>query len=553
MQPQALDFASDDARTGFRLHRFELLNWGTFDEHVWHIEPAGDNALVTGDIGSGKSTLVDALTTLLVPGQRIVYNKAAGAESRERTLLSYVRGEYKSEKDDLTQSARSVALRGPSKHTVLLARFHNEGYDQGLTLAQVLWVKDGQSRPERFFVVSETRLEIARDFAGFGTDILKLKQRLRRTDGVDVFDHFKPYATRFRHVFGIAQAQALDLFYQTVSMKSVGNLTDFVRGHMLERFDAQSRIDELRRNFENLNAAHEAVLKAKRQIGLLEPIVEDGKRYTDSSQSLAHSRRCRDALEHWFAAQVARLLDKRIARFEENQVTLSRRKERNDEALGRARAEELSIRIDIEASGGQRLRELEAGVERLIAERDRKHKAAEQYAALCRKAELDGTLREEIFVRTRKAAETQRQDIEQELEKNQQALVDCSVELKKKRQEHEELEAEIASLRARRSNIPRSMLALRDEMVATLELDAESLPFAGELLQVDEDERDWEGAIERVLHGFGLSMLVPEELYRQVARYVDRTHLRGRLVYFRAREPTVAARPAKADPRSLFR
>jgi uncharacterized protein YPO0396 len=28
----------------------------------------GKNALLTGDIGSGKSTLVDAVTTLLVPG-----------------------------------------------------------------------------------------------------------------------------------------------------------------------------------------------------------------------------------------------------------------------------------------------------------------------------------------------------------------------------------------------------------------------------------------------------------------------------------------------------
>jgi len=58
-------------RAGFRLHRLEVLNWGTFNHHVWSLSPAGDNALVTGDIGSGKSTLVDALTTLLVPPQKL--------------------------------------------------------------------------------------------------------------------------------------------------------------------------------------------------------------------------------------------------------------------------------------------------------------------------------------------------------------------------------------------------------------------------------------------------------------------------------------------------
>ena len=51
--------------SGFRLHRFEVLNWGTFDKKVWRIEPLGHNSFLTGDIGSGKSSLVDALTTLV--------------------------------------------------------------------------------------------------------------------------------------------------------------------------------------------------------------------------------------------------------------------------------------------------------------------------------------------------------------------------------------------------------------------------------------------------------------------------------------------------------
>ena len=45
---------------------------------------------------------------------------------------------------------------------------------------------------------------------------------------------------------------------------------------------------------------------------------------------------------------------------------------------------------------------------------------------------------------------------------------------------------------------------------------ADALPFAGELLQIRDDERDWEGAIERLLHNFGLSLLVPDEHYATV-------------------------------------
>ncbi len=85
---------------GFRLERLEVYNWGTFDKKVWGLQPNGDNCLLTGDIGSGKSTLVDAVTTLFMPAHRIAFNKAAGAEKKERSLRSYVLGFYKTERSD---------------------------------------------------------------------------------------------------------------------------------------------------------------------------------------------------------------------------------------------------------------------------------------------------------------------------------------------------------------------------------------------------------------------------------------------------------------------
>jgi len=136
-----LEFITDDKLVGFRLHRFELLNWGTFDKHIWKIIPDGENALLTCDIGSGKSTVVDALTTLLVPTQKITYNKAAGAEAKERNLNSYVRGHYKSEKDAENLAAKQVALRDANNYSVLLGNFYNAGYDTHITsLAVIFWI-----------------------------------------------------------------------------------------------------------------------------------------------------------------------------------------------------------------------------------------------------------------------------------------------------------------------------------------------------------------------------------------------------------------------------
>ena len=40
-----------DHRSGFRLARLELYNWGTFDKRVWSFEPSGHDCLLTGEAG----------------------------------------------------------------------------------------------------------------------------------------------------------------------------------------------------------------------------------------------------------------------------------------------------------------------------------------------------------------------------------------------------------------------------------------------------------------------------------------------------------------------
>src|SRR6478735_8148015 len=182
-----------DQRAGFRLRRLEVYNWGTFDRRVWTLNLDGSNGLLTGDIGSGKSTMVDAITTLLLPANRISYNKAAGAETRERSLRSYVMGYHKSESNEVSGTSKPVGLRSGSTFSVLLGIFGNEGYDQEVSLAQVFWLRDGQQgQPDRFFAVADRGMTITSDFAEFGSDISALKRRLRRS-GARTHDHFPEY------------------------------------------------------------------------------------------------------------------------------------------------------------------------------------------------------------------------------------------------------------------------------------------------------------------------------------------------------------------------
>jgi len=147
------DFANDDTTTGFRLEDFELYNWGTYDKKIVTLNLGKNNALLTGDIGSGKSTIVDALTTLIVPHNKIVFNKAAGAGTKERSIYSYIVGEYKSTQDENFGHSKAVSLRDESSFTVLLARFYNSGYDETITIAQFFYIS--QKQVQKFFIVSK--------------------------------------------------------------------------------------------------------------------------------------------------------------------------------------------------------------------------------------------------------------------------------------------------------------------------------------------------------------------------------------------------------------
>ena len=533
-QTFGLDFVADDALSGFRLQRLEVLNWGTFDGRVWALNPNGKNALLTGDIGSGKSTLVDAVTTLLVPAHRIAYNKAAGADSKERTLRSYVLGHYKSERNEVSGSAKPVALRDHNNYSVILGVFHNSGYDQTVTLAQVFWMKDVQGQPARFFVCAENTLSIATDFSHFGSDIAGLRKKLRGL-GVEVFDNFPPYGAWFRRRFGIENEQALELFHQTVSMKSVGNLTDFVRSHMLEPFEVAPRITALIGHFDDLNRAHEAVLKAKRQVELLSPLVTDCEHHSMLVSQVEKLRACREALRPYFAGLKLSLLEKRIAGLVDEWGRQDTQVKRLDELRDTQRAAEDELRRSIADNGGDRLERLGVEIRKKDQDRQTRERKAQRYTELVHAVGESPSGDETSFLSQRQRFSTLAEAAQAQTDHLQNHLTENGVSLRQGKQEHDELTAEINSLKARRSNIPAEQVAMRAALCKALDLSGEDMPFVGELLQVRDDAHDWEGAAERLLRNFGLSLLVPDGHYAAVADWVERTHLRGRLVYFRVR------------------
>jgi uncharacterized protein YPO0396 len=533
--------------SGFRLARLELYNWGTFDRHVWTLHANARTALLTGDIGSGKSTIVDAVTTLLLPANRISYNKAAGAETRERSLRSYVLGFYKSERNEVTGTTKPVGLRDGTKFSVILGVFRNEGYDATVTLAQVFWMRnaDVAGQPDRFYVTADRQLSVAGDFDEFGTDITLLRKRLRADSGIRVHDGFPEYGKDFRRRLGIESEQAMELFHQTVSMKSVGNLTDFVRDHMLEPFDAAKATANIIAHFEDLTKAHEAVQRAQAQLAALTPLLKDCAAYDSVNDEIKALNAQRDALKYYFAAAKAKLLEGLLENLSSERTGLTVQRDGLDEQLKGLRERETQLRVERAGHGGNRLAEIERQIDAEEKSRAARMARSQRFWTLLTEAGLDPVVTAEQFAARRGEITTARGRASQAADGCQKRLKGVAGDERPLREQADKVNAELRSLRERKSNIPKRNLDIRRLLCQELKLTESALPFAGELIAVLEHESDWEGAAERLLHGFALSILVPDEHYAPVADWINDHFLNGRVVFYRV--PAMA--PASRDAR----
>lgn len=521
-----IDFYTISSNAGFRLQFLEVLNWGTFNQSIWKIEPNGFNSLLTGDIGSGKSTLVDALTTLLVPSNKITFNKAAGAEGKERNLLTYVRGEYKKEKEEITKTAKKIYLRpDDNTQTVIVANFYNEGYNEHVCLAQVFWVKDG--KVEKLLIGSNIPLSIKEHLSSF-SEIPELKKRLRNLQGVTLFDdNFSKYSEYFRHRFGMTSDKAIDLFYQTVSMKSVSSLTDFVREQMLEKTDVKEQIGVLLKRFDDLNKAHAAVVHAREQFNHLKPLVEFAVEHGKLNAEIEKIEEMLTVIPAWFAEKKIRLIENSIT---ETTNQLEQAKLALKTILDEAKLldnKRFGLKQDIDNNGGKRLEQIAEEIINRSASKDLKKKEWDSYDILANRSGLSSAESETDFARNLQQGQTIFDNCEKKETELREQRDKAVIDLREKENELRDEQMELDSLKARKSQIPSWLVEIRNQICYDLQIEEDELPFAGELLKVHDDEPEWEGAIERLLHDFGMNLLVPSTHYRSVSRYVNGKTLRS--------------------------
>lgn len=535
------------SREQFRICRLQVYNWGTFDK-LHTIPIAEDGFLFVGRSGSGKTTLLDAFSTLLTPPKWVNFNAAAQEadhRGRDRNLATYIRGAWAEQKDGGSGEVATQYLRAGTTWSALALTYRSTN-SRMVTLAQIFWIRgaaNGAGDVRRHHMVFERAFDL-KELDDFDLDVRRLKQSLP-----DAFhaDQFSAYCERFRRLLSVDNEMALRLLQKTQAAKNLGDLNLFLREFMLERPGTFDVAETLVSEFGELNGAHQAVITAREQVETLAPAREEHARLDTVVSGRGEIEALLLAVDPHREARRIDLLGERMASLRARGEGLAGEvRQREDEAENHRRAlrdlEERHVQL-----GGDHIERLEAERQDAGRLRDERLRRRGQAQDACAKlgwavpdspqpfACLAGDARREIDEGQEQAARRRAQQLDLAASKRD-AETEFAGVLK-----------EVEALRRQPSNIPAHMLELRQTVAAALGLPEEALPFAGELMEVKPEEAHWRGAVERVLHGFALSLLVEERHYTALANHVNGVHLGRRLVYFRTDAHSGVPRPAEMN------
>lgn len=533
-------FNTSSEVAGFKLDYLEVWNWGTFDKKVYHMNLHGNNSLLTGVNASGKSTLIDALLTLMVPLKRQrFYNQSSGVEKKgNRTEESYFFGNYGNQQQEGAASTTTLRLRDKGARSVLLASFCNVD-KRVVTLFQVRYYTGEELKV--LFGVARESLTIERDFSEFdlhGDWRKRLTKKYNTNETkrtIEFFDGPVAYGEKMITLFGMRSDKALTLFNQIVGVKVLDDLDSFIRTNMLEELPAEEKYQELKDNFQNLMEAKTNIDKVKEQIAQLEPINALTEELKEIDIRIVEMEQEKSVAAYWFAARTVDLCDKELVCCKSDLRKLEDRLKELKVQKGELEQEQMRLTVAIEKDEvGQQIHEIEKEINQRVRIRDNRKAKAEEYDKLAKLVKMEQSPDVEVFEINRATAKREKDALQVTIDRQ---LMEEKRQAQNRQDEIssniEERMATIRYLQQHKNNISGRVAEIRDEILEAVGATTEEIPFIGELICVKDDERDWEYSIERILHNFALRLVVPEKYYKQVNEYVNGHNLRGRIVYQR--------------------
>lgn len=326
------------------------------------------------------------------------------------------------------------------------------------------------------------------------------------------------WLTRRTHM----KSKAIDMFNQTVAVKDIQSLNEFIRNHMLEARNWNEKVQTLLTHFNDLSVAYNELVRAQRAEILLAPVEKVGQQYRTKKEELNRYEQQIEAAKSFFPSMKIKIFEPEIETQKRNMATMETAIQRLDRQLKQSRETVRQLKNEIEQAGGERLKQIPGLINHERTHLAYKRETFQQYQEnlkTCGINEIIGSPHQFKEVRDQlsdisEATNNKSEDLKNRQEDTIGKKVSVENLLKSEKDE-------LATLQQRRSNLPTRFIAIRSQLCAELNLDEIELPFAAELISVLPEEQDWSASIEMVLRSFALSLLVPERYYPRVRAYAE--------------------------------
>ncbi len=512
-----------------RLAELSVCNWGSFHgHHTASIDRKG--TLITGDNGTGKSTFVDGLMALLLPAGKAAFNMAAAQGDRsDRSLLSYMRGSFGSAHDGSGTRIRSKREKGVVTGLRALYRYDDSSC---ITLASLFWTtgaSNAQADVKRIYVIAKRNMRLSEMLDVFGGDrggARKLKQWLRDEPTITCCDdNFSEYQELYRKLLYMDNKNAPALLSRALGLKKIDDLTRLIRELVLEPSNVRGDVRKVVDEFADLVAIHNELIDAKEQCAHLIRLPELAQTISRAAESLKSLTLEKRNVAAYFGEQLSILWTEKMDRIRADIDSIARK-------IGDADVHEKDAQKVVEDRhgeyvnlGGDRIEHSKDQVTYIQNKLEDITRTSAQYQHDCRKLGLSAELNEQIFIENKNTAERKRESIEDETMRGQDTFAEAAAQYSRQKDDLNAIGEEIREIEARPdSNIDLRYQRLRDEMMDSLGLSGDELVFIGELIDVNDNERSWQGAIERAMGGLRTTLLVPASSYSMVTRWLNVRH-----------------------------
>ncbi|MEX7469158.1 ATP-binding protein [Mycobacterium adipatum] len=521
----------------FHLSRLQVINWGVFDGY--HSVPiSAGGALIAGASGSGKSSLLDAISLGFLPFNRRNFNAsgdntAAGSSAGRRTVDKYVRGAWGQRSD--AGVSQVMYLRGDGTTWSAVAVTYTSNTGRSITGLVLKWLT-GESRSDSSsrFVLGDGDLdieEVCNRWAAGRFDAGAFKDQWRFSTKVE-----SQYLAQLYASIGIRASEAAQqLLGKAKSLKSVGGLEQFVRDFMLDEPDSLARLPEALKQIDPLVEARELLAVAQRKRRILGDIETIQARYASESSDLGiidlvDAQMVRAYTDHVRLQQCpaeVENLDGTIDQLENEYADLTRQLN-----LAKAEGDSLNAQISGASTNVGPLQSQVAAAEAQAEEIARRHGA---YAEMVTAQGLPVPDSADEFWNLREDLSKQAAGLAVKLERGREASTDAEYAQKAARIARDHAAKELKRVEQVGSALPEFAVTMREHICTAVGVDPSALPYVAELMDLRPEETRWRAAVEKVLRSVGLRLLVPDEHYAKVLRFVNETNMRGRLALHHVR------------------